>query len=66
MVRREVTTWFPRSAALHGASLEMGSPAELRSVACPNEARGFRLYDERTETLDLPAVSPGPWPGAGL
>jgi GNAT superfamily N-acetyltransferase len=26
-------------------------------------ARGFHVYDERTETLELPDVSPGPWPG---
>ena len=27
-------------------------------------ARGFRLYDEQTEWLDLPSEPPGPWPGA--
>jgi GNAT superfamily N-acetyltransferase len=30
------------------------------------QARGFRVYDTRTQTLDLPERSPGPWPGAGL
>lgn len=27
-------------------------------------ARGFRMYHEETHTQDLPACSPGPWPGA--
>jgi ribosomal protein S18 acetylase RimI-like enzyme len=27
-------------------------------------ARGFRLYDTRTKTEELPEVSPGPWPNA--
>jgi GNAT superfamily N-acetyltransferase len=30
------------------------------------QARGFRVYDQRTEALDLPDRSPGPWPGAGV
>lgn len=30
------------------------------------QARGFKVYDVRTETLDLPDRSPGPWPGAGV
>jgi GNAT superfamily N-acetyltransferase len=29
-------------------------------------ARGFSEYDKRTEWLELPSVSPGPWPGAGI
>jgi GNAT superfamily N-acetyltransferase len=28
-------------------------------------ARGFRLFREEMTTKDLPAESPGPWPGAG-
>jgi GNAT superfamily N-acetyltransferase len=30
------------------------------------QARGFRVYDQRTQPLELPARSPGPWPGAGV
>ena len=29
-------------------------------------ARGFSEYDKRTEWLELPSVTPGPWPGAGI
>jgi GNAT superfamily N-acetyltransferase len=29
------------------------------------QARGFVVYDTRVEQMDLPAESPGPWPGAG-
>jgi GNAT superfamily N-acetyltransferase len=29
------------------------------------QARGFRIYDQRTTRVELPAVTPGPWPGAG-
>ncbi|WP_436531098.1 GNAT family N-acetyltransferase [Actinoplanes sp. HUAS TT8] len=29
------------------------------------EARGLRLYRTETETVELPAETPGPWPGAG-
>jgi len=30
------------------------------------QARGFRVYDQRTQWQDLPITSPGPWPGAGV
>lgn len=30
------------------------------------QARGFRIYDTRTESEDLPEQTPGPWPGAGV
>ena len=30
------------------------------------QARGFRVYEQRTAWLELPEVSPGPWPGAGV
>jgi GNAT superfamily N-acetyltransferase len=30
------------------------------------QARGFRVYDVRTEPEELPEQSPGPWPGAGV
>ncbi len=30
------------------------------------KARGFQVYDETTELLDLPIEPPGPWPGARL
>jgi GNAT superfamily N-acetyltransferase len=29
-------------------------------------ARGFAQYDQRTAWVELPSVSPGPWPGAGI
>ena len=29
------------------------------------KARGFQVYEEKTELLDLPTEPPGPWPGAG-
>jgi GNAT superfamily N-acetyltransferase len=28
-------------------------------------ARGFRVYHQMVEEVELPAVSPGPWPNAG-
>lgn len=28
------------------------------------QARGFRLYDQETEEIELPDEPPGPWPGA--
>jgi len=30
------------------------------------QARGFQVYKQETETLELPERSPGPWPGAGV
>jgi GNAT superfamily N-acetyltransferase len=30
------------------------------------QARGFRVYDQRTQWQDLPMTPPGPWPGAGV
>lgn len=30
------------------------------------QARGMRVYDQRTVTVDLPESSPGPWPGANV
>jgi GNAT superfamily N-acetyltransferase len=30
------------------------------------QARGFRLYKQETESKDLSAAPPGPWPGAGV
>src|SRR5437762_1671777 len=29
-------------------------------------ARGFSQYDQRTAWVELPSVTPGPWPGAGI
>jgi GNAT superfamily N-acetyltransferase len=29
-------------------------------------ARGFQVYEETAEQLELPPESPGPWPGAGV
>ncbi len=30
------------------------------------EARGMRLFKEVTEPIEVPEVTPGPWPGAGV
>jgi GNAT superfamily N-acetyltransferase len=30
------------------------------------QARGFRIYDQKTNTIEVPERSPGPWPGSGL
>lgn len=30
------------------------------------EARGMRLFKEVTEPMEVPEVTPGPWPGAGV
>jgi GNAT superfamily N-acetyltransferase len=30
------------------------------------QARGFRVYDERTDWVELPDEPPGPWPGSGV
>ncbi|GLZ10668.1 N-acetyltransferase [Actinomadura sp. NBRC 104425] len=43
---------------LHTCSLD--GPAALRNY----QSRGFRLYDTKVKTRDLPHQPPGPWPGA--
>jgi GNAT superfamily N-acetyltransferase len=30
------------------------------------QARGFVIYHQQTQTMELPEQSPGPWPGAGV
>jgi ribosomal protein S18 acetylase RimI-like enzyme len=30
------------------------------------QARGMRVFKERTEAVELPEAPPGPWPGAGV
>jgi GNAT superfamily N-acetyltransferase len=30
------------------------------------QARGFQVYDQRTEWMDVPELPAGPWPGAGV
>jgi GNAT superfamily N-acetyltransferase len=49
-----------RRVWVHTCSLD--SPNALANY----RARGFRVYDQTTELLDLPPVPPGPWPGAGV
>jgi len=48
-----------RRAWVHTCSLD--GPHALANY----QARGFRVYDERTHWEDLPADPPGAWPGAG-
>ena len=48
-----------RRVWLHTCDLD--SPVALRNY----QARGFRLFKTETERVSLPAVTPGPWPGAG-
>jgi ribosomal protein S18 acetylase RimI-like enzyme len=47
-----------RRVWLHTCTLD--HPAALAAY----RARGFRVYKEETEAKELPAESPGPWPGA--
>ena len=53
MVRREVTTWY----------LEMHSPDELRSVACPNESARLVRAEIPSPELSrfLYTAVGGPW-----
>ena len=30
------------------------------------QARGFSVYEQRHQSVELPPLPPGPWPGAGL
>ncbi len=48
-----------RRVWVHTCTLD--GPLALRNYL----ARGFRLYREVTQEAELPAVPPGPWPGAG-
>lgn len=48
----------PRRVWVHTCSLD-----HPRARAA-YEARGFVLFDEQHEVVELPAESPGPWPGA--
>jgi GNAT superfamily N-acetyltransferase len=45
---------------LHTCSLD--GPHALANY----QARGFVVYDQRTQVMELPDISPGPWPGAGV
>jgi GNAT superfamily N-acetyltransferase len=56
-VRRAWELGRPR-VWVHTCSLD--GPAALRTY----ERRGFRRYDERRHTQELPDEPPGPWPGA--
>jgi GNAT superfamily N-acetyltransferase len=47
-----------RRVWLHTCSLD--SPIALKNY----QSRGFRLFKTETQTVTLPAMSPGPWPGA--
>jgi GNAT superfamily N-acetyltransferase len=48
-----------RRVWVHTCSLD--GPTALANY----QARGFRVYDQRTHWQDLPASPTGPWPGAG-
>jgi GNAT superfamily N-acetyltransferase len=50
----------PRRVWVHTCSLD--APHALANY----RARGMRVFDERTESLDLPDTPPGSWPGAGV
>jgi GNAT superfamily N-acetyltransferase len=52
--------WRPgvRRVWVHTCSLD--HPQALRNY----QRRGFRVFREETEVKELPATSPGPWPGA--
>ena len=58
---RAWSLWPPstRRVWLHTCSLD--SPIALANY----QARGFRLFKTETQTVRLPAVTPGPWPGGG-
>jgi GNAT superfamily N-acetyltransferase len=49
-----------RRVWVHTCSLD--GPTALANY----QARGFRVYDQRTHWQDLPVAAPGPWPGAGF
>jgi ribosomal protein S18 acetylase RimI-like enzyme len=49
-----------RRVWVHTCSLD--GPTALANY----KARGFQVYQQRTDWQDLPAAPPGPWPGAGL
>jgi GNAT superfamily N-acetyltransferase len=49
-----------RRVWVHTCSLD--SPKALANY----QARGFRIYDQATDWVELPPAPPGPWPGAGL
>jgi len=48
-----------RRVWLHTCSLD--SPVALANY----QARGFRIYDTKVETVRVEGGTPGPWPGAG-
>jgi len=49
-----------RRVWVHTCSLD--GPTALANY----QARGFRVYEQRTHWQDLPAALPGPWPDAGF
>jgi GNAT superfamily N-acetyltransferase len=49
-----------RRVWVHTCSLD--SPNALANY----QARGFRVYEQTTDWVELPPSPPGPWPGAGL
>lgn len=51
-------SWGANRVWVHTCSLD--HPAALSNY----QARGFRIYDTRVSTVDLPDETPGPWPGA--
>ena len=57
-VQRAWDLGHPRRVWLHTCSLD--GPYALANY----QARGFRIYDQRSVMVDLPEQPPGPWPGA--
>jgi len=60
---------FLLAPVLYGAYVSLHSwhvlARERPFVALANyRARGFRVFKEESAEVDLPDVSPGPWPGA--
>ena len=47
----------PKRVWVHTCTLD--GPHALRNY----QARGFQLYHQETEDVELPDVTPGPWPG---
>jgi ribosomal protein S18 acetylase RimI-like enzyme len=50
-----------RRVWVHTCSLD-AQPQALANY----QARGMRVFKEVTEPMEVPEVTPGPWPGAGV
>ena len=58
---RAWSLWPPATRRVWLHTCDLDSPIALKNY----QARGFRLFKTESETVTLPAVTPGPWPGAG-